>query len=66
MVGSSKGKSEVLIEHCHNIGTPTTNITFNTEFEKGINVWAEANIDASERQDSGSERLQSRESSQGK
>ena len=47
MVGSSKGKREVLVEHYRKLGTPTTNKTFDTEFETEINAWAEANIDSS-------------------
>ena len=35
-------------------------LTFDTEFEKEINSWAEANVDASEREDSGLEGLQER------
>ena len=51
MVSSSKGKREVLVEHHRKLGTPTTNETFDAEFEKKINAWAEANVDASERED---------------
>ena len=32
--------------------------TFDAESEKEMNAWAEANVDASEREDSGSEGLQ--------
>ena len=58
MVSSSKGKREVLVEHYRKLGTPTTNETFDAEFEKEIDAWVEANVDASEREDSGSEGLQ--------
>ena len=58
MVSSSKGKREVLVEHYRKLGTPTSNKTFDAEFEKEINAWVEANVDASEREDSGSEGLQ--------
>ena len=58
MVSSSKGKREVLVEHYRKLGTPTTNENFDAEFEKELNAWAEANVDASEREDSGSEGLQ--------
>ena len=58
MVSSSKGKREVLVEHYRKVGTPTTNKTFHAEFEKEINTCAEANLDASEKEDSGSEGLQ--------
>ena len=51
MVSSCKGKREVLlivlIEHCGKLGTLTADDTF---VEKEINVWAEANVDASERE----------------
>ena len=60
MVGSSKGKREVLVERYRKLGTPTTNKTFDVEFAKEIkeiNAWVEANVDASEREDSGSEGL---------
>ena len=58
MVGSSKGKREVLVEHYRKLGTPTANETFDTEFEKETNAWAEANVGASESQDRGSDGLQ--------
>ena len=32
------------------VGTPTTNKTFDAEFEKEINAWAEANVGASKRE----------------
>ena len=53
MVGSSKGKREVLVEHYRKLGTPAANETFDAEFEKEINAWAEANVGASEREDRG-------------
>ena len=53
MVSGSKGKREVLVEHYRKLGTPT-NKTYDTEFEKEIDAWAEANVDASEREDNGS------------
>ena len=42
MVSISEGEREVLvlIEHCRKLGTPTTNETFDAEFEKEINAWA--------------------------
>ena len=58
MVSSSKGKRGVLIEHYRNIGTPIIINTFDAEFEKENNAWAEANVDVSEREDRGSEGLQ--------
>ena len=59
MVSSSKGKKrEVLVEHYRKQGTPTANETFNAEFEKEMNAWAEANVGASEREDRGSGGLQ--------
>ena len=58
MVRSSKGKSEVIVEHYPKLGTPTANATFDTEFDKGINAWAKAKVGASEREDRGSDRLQ--------
>ena len=58
MVSSSKGKRETLVERYRNLGTPTTNETFDAEFEKDIDAWMEANVDASEREDSSSEGLQ--------
>ena len=36
-------------------------MTLDAEFEKEINVWAEANVDASGREDSGSEGIQREE-----
>ena len=49
----SKGKREVLliVEHYRKLGTPAANKAFDV-FEKGISVWAEANVNASEREDS--------------
>ena len=58
MVSSSKGKREVLVEHHRKLGTPTTNEMFDAEFEKEIDAWVEANVDASEKEDSGSKGLQ--------
>ena len=58
MVSCSKGKREVLVEYHRKPGTPTTNETFDAEFEKEIDAWVEANVDASEKEDSGSEELQ--------
>ena len=57
-VSCSKGKRKVLVEHYRKLRTPTTNKTFDAEFEKEINAWAEANADESEREDNGSEGLQ--------
>ena len=65
MVSISKGKRAVLVEHYRMPGTPTADETFDAEFEKEVNASAEANVDAPEREDSGSGRLQ-RESSHGK
>ena len=47
----------LLVERYGKLGTPTANKTFDVEFEKEINAWAEANVDASEREDSDSEGL---------
>ena len=54
MGSSSNGKMEVpLVVKLHRkLGT------FDAGFEREINAWAEANVDASEREDSGSEGLQ--------
>ena len=38
MVSSSKGKREVLAEHCRILGTPKPNAKFDAEFEKEIRV----------------------------
>ena len=43
MDSSSKGKREVLVEQYRKLGTSTANETFDAEFEKEINAWAEAN-----------------------
>ena len=53
MVGSPKGKREVLllVGHYRKLGRPTVNGTFDAEFEKEINAWAEVNVDAPERED---------------
>ena len=58
MASSSKGKREVLVEHYRKVGTPAANETLDAEFKKGIIARAEANVDASEREDSGSGGLQ--------
>ena len=58
VVSSSKGKREVLVEHYSKIGTPKPHAKFDAEFEKEINAWAEVNVDASKREDSGSIELQ--------
>ena len=58
MVSSSKGKREVLVEHYRKLGTPKPNAKSDTEFEKEINAWAEANVEASKREDSSSIALQ--------
>ena len=58
IVSSSQGKREVLVEYYRKLGTPTTNETFDAEFEKEIDAWVEANVDASEKEASGSEGLQ--------
>ena len=49
---------EVIVEQYRKLGTPTTSETFDTEFEKEIDAWVEANVDGSEREDGGSEGLQ--------
>ena len=54
MVSCSKGKREVLVEYHRKPGTPTTNETFDAEFEKEIDAWVQANVGASDREDSGS------------
>ena len=46
---SSKGKGEVLVEHYRKLGAPTASKTFDAEFEKEMNAWAEANVGVSER-----------------
>ena len=46
------------MEHYRKLGTPTANETFDAEFVEEINAWAEANVDASDREDNGSEGLQ--------
>ena len=58
MVGSSKGKRGVLVEHYRKLGTPTTNETFDAKFEKEVKTSVDENVDASAREDSGSEGLQ--------
>ena len=55
MVSSAKGKREVSVEHFCKLGTPTANETFDAEFEKEIKAWAKTSVDASGREDSGSE-----------
>ena len=57
MVFSSKGNSEVLVEHFRKLGSPTANETFDEEFEKEINAWTEANVGALERQHRNSDGL---------
>ena len=47
MVTSSKGKRELLVDHYRKLETPTTNKTFDTELNKEIDAWAEANVDTS-------------------
>ena len=49
---------EVLVEHYRKLRTPTANETFGADFEKEINAWAEANVHASGREDSGSGGIQ--------
>ena len=49
MATSSKVKREA-IDHYRKPGTPTTNKTFDAEFEKEIDAWADADADASERE----------------
>ena len=65
MVSSLKGKREVLVEYNRKLGTPTANETLDAEFEKEINVWAEANVGVSQREDRGLDGLK-RKSSQEK
>ena len=50
---SSKGKKDVLVEHYRKLGTPTANETFDAEFEKETNAWAEANVGESKRENRG-------------
>ena len=57
MVGSLEGKRETLVEHYHKLGTPAANERFDAEFEEEISAWAQANIGASEKEDSGSDGL---------
>ena len=64
MVSISKGNREVLVEHYilnehyRKLGTPTANETFDAEFDKEINAWAEANVGVSERECRDSDGLQ--------
>ena len=58
MDSSSKGKREVLVENCRKL-TPTATETFEAQFEKEINGWAEANVGASKRKARGLDGLQS-------
>ena len=58
MVGSSRGEREAPVGPYRRLGTPTANEAPDAEFEREINAWAEANVDASEREDSGLECLQ--------
>ena len=48
MVTSSEGKRGVPVEHNRKLGTPTVtaNETLDSEFEKEINAWGEANVNA--------------------
>ena len=46
------------MEHYRKLGTPTANETFDAEFEKEINAWAEVHVGTSEREDRGSDGLQ--------
>ena len=55
---SSKGKRDLQVEHYRKLGTPKPNTKYDTEFEKEINTWAEANVEASKREDSGYKELQ--------
>lgn len=57
-VSSSKVKRKVRVEHYGTLGTPTTNESFGVDFEKEISPWADENVDASEKKDSGSGGLQ--------
>ena len=49
-----------MVERYRWLGTTTTNETFDAEFAKEVNTWAETNSDASEGEDSGSKGLQRR------
>ena len=49
---------DVLVDHSRKLGTPTADETFDAEFDKEINAWAEVNADASDKEGSGSEGLQ--------
>lgn len=44
-------ESGVLVEHYRKLGTPKTKKRSDTEFEKGIDAWARANVEASKRED---------------
>ena len=46
--------STTVVEHYRKLGTPTTDKELDAQFEKEINAWAEENVDASEREASGS------------
>ena len=56
MVSSSKGKREVLVERYSKLGTAKPNAKFDADSKKN-NAWAEANIEASKREDSSSKEL---------
>ena len=44
-VSSSRGESDVLVKHYRKIGTPKINNRLDTEFEKEIIMWADANVE---------------------
>ena len=47
----------MLVELYRKLGTPKSEKKFDTEFEKEINTWAEANAGASKLEDSDSKEL---------
>ena len=53
MVSSLKGKREILVEEYRKLGMPTSNETFDAEFETETNELAVANVGASRREDRG-------------
>ena len=45
LVRKGRGKNEhIVLEYYRKLEMPATNETFDTEFENGINAWAEANV----------------------
>ena len=58
MEGEKGSTTAVVVEYYRKLGTAAANEAFIAEFEEEINALAEANVDASEREDSCSEGLQ--------